>query len=248
MMVTGLVKITPDSAFEIISSFSYLKEAFQRERISRMGIVFGMTGTQEPAFKLLQLRAGHPSNYEIRQYQPFLVAEVNSKKGDDSSFRILAKYIGVFGTPANEGKLPMAMTAPVLLSPPALAQKIAMTSPVITTGSDELMGFVMPFEFQRLSDLPKPLDSRIMLRQIPSRIVATKIFSGWYSPSEGKRHFKALQSDLIADGLIDTPKSQEEEDASWECAQYHPPFTLPFLRRNEIWVEIKKNFAFTEKN
>jgi hypothetical protein len=25
----------------------------------------------------------------------------------------------------------------------------------------------------------------------------------------------------------------------WQVAQFHPPFTLPFLRRNEIWIDLK---------
>ena len=53
----------------------------------------------------------------MRYYEPYLVAEVKMQPGDGKdnvSFGVLANYIGVFGTPANEGKRAMAMTAPVL--------------------------------------------------------------------------------------------------------------------------------------
>ena len=63
-----------------------------------MGIVFGMTGSKEPAFKLIK-----SAPYEIRLIQPYCVAEV-SNVGEtqiNDSFSILAKYIGVFGSPEN---------------------------------------------------------------------------------------------------------------------------------------------------
>ena len=60
-------------------------------------------------------------NIEIlpRRYDPYVVAEIKStsdqlsEKFDGQSFRILAKYIGVFGDPNNVAKQAMAMTAPV---------------------------------------------------------------------------------------------------------------------------------------
>jgi hypothetical protein len=40
-----------------------------------MGIVFGVTGTKEPAFNLLSKAAGSPLPYEVRQYGSYFVAE-----------------------------------------------------------------------------------------------------------------------------------------------------------------------------
>ncbi len=41
--------------------------------------------------------------YEIRRYPPFFVAEVVTSENElNDSFRELARYIGVFGTPENE--------------------------------------------------------------------------------------------------------------------------------------------------
>ena len=94
-----------------------------------MGIVFGFTGTKEPVFRALQSLP-----YEIRYYEPFLVAEVISCGGDNSSFSVLAKYIGVFGDPANESKQPMDMTSPVLVE----HSKLAMTAPVISNSKDSM--------------------------------------------------------------------------------------------------------------
>ena len=92
-----------------------------------MGIVFGMTGTKEPAYSLVTKAA---AGYEVRQYQKYFIAEVpHSKDGNGDDFRALAKYIGVFGTPENVPKKPMAMTAPVLMDPSSSSnggQKMAM--------------------------------------------------------------------------------------------------------------------------
>jgi len=101
-----------------------------------MEIIFGMTGTKEPVYKLINTSA----SYEIRLYQPYFIAEVKSATDMGSSFQTLAKYIGVFGTPENLKSQSIAMTAPVITRP----EKIAMTSPVITESKRYQAEEVMP--------------------------------------------------------------------------------------------------------
>ena len=100
------------------------------------------------------------------------------------------------------------------------------------------MGFVLPFDIKSIASAPRPTNKRISLREVPARIVAVKSFSGGYSHAIAKAQFKTVQRELLEKKLIPQPSSQEQEDSCWSCAQYHPPFTLPFLRRNEIWVEL----------
>ena len=198
-----------------------------------MGIVFGMTGTKEPPFTIIS----NPPNYQIRDYSPYLIAEVHQVPGkENESFTTLAKYIGVFGKPENGAQQSMAMTSPVITVPP---KKLAMTSPVLN-GRDT-MSFVLPFNFKKISELPVPNDSRIMLRAVPRRILAVTAFSGWYSVTEGEKHFAKLRSWLASDHLIPKNGGEDSEGPDWSVAQYHPPFTLPFLRRNEIWIELDES-------
>ena len=201
-----------------------------------MGIVFGMTGTKEPTYQLLTKAT---SGYEVRQYQKYFIAEVpHSKDGKGDDFRTLARYIGVFGTPENEPKKALAMTAPVLMDPQSSSSsggtKMAMTAPVIET--DKTMSFVLPFEFQEMKEIPKPTDSQVQIKEANERTVAVDCFSGWYSDSVGQDRFTVLCDKLKKDGIL-----SENEVPNWSVAQYHPPFTLPFLRRNEIWVDVNKN-------
>ena len=128
-----------------------------------MGIVFGYTGCAEPTYKTLHQGGA----YCVRQYSGYFIAEAAGAVTKDDSFRLLAKYIGVFGEPQNNGKAAMAMTAPVITVP----TKLAMTSPVVTS-KDETMSFVLPFHFKSLSEIPVPTDSRVRIREIPKRIVA----------------------------------------------------------------------------
>eukprot|EP01035_Chromulina_nebulosa_P018713 gene18713-24472_t len=198
-----------------------------------MGSVFGVTGAKEPQFVLYTLPnlVKVTNNYQIRGYESYFIAEVFTNQ-NDNSFGILARYIGVFGKPANEQSKEIAMTAPVLTE--SIGKKLEMTSPV--TQTKEAMQFILPFEYKELSQLPIPTDNRVSIRQIPSKLVAVKSFSGWYSKSEGNKHYKTLLSDLRSAKLI-----SESDDPEWVVAQYHPPFTLPFLRRNEIWIELDRN-------
>lgn len=190
-----------------------------------MGIVFGHTGCEEPAFKSLR----QTGSYSVRLIEPYFIAEAFETPGNsDSSFKILAKYIGVFGDPANVNKQAMAMTAPVINEP----KRMAMTAPVINS-KDEIMSFVLPFNLKQMSDIPQPTDERVRIREVPQRVLAVKAFSGWYSDAEATKQREELKKALEADQLV-----RDGEAFEWSVAQYHPPFTLPFMRRNEIWIQL----------
>ena len=157
---------------------------------------------------------GRLGKIEIRYYQPSIqaVTTLNSSNQTSNGFQRLAGYI--FG--GNDG-----------------AEKIAMTAPVaetITRGKPE-MAFTMPAQYQ-LDDLPIPNDARISLKEVPARHVAVVSFSGWATPSKVRRYTKRLLAELES--------SQTETLGMPLLNQYNPPWTLPFLRRNEIVVEIEQ--------
>lgn len=191
-----------------------------------MGIVFGVTGTKGPAYNVL-LKG---SSYEIRAYEGFLTAETHTN-GDDG-FSILANYIGVFGKPANEVSQALDMTHPVFME---TTKKIDMTSPVLTQSN--VMKFVLPAEYKTINQAPRPTNSRVVIKQHDPQYVAVVGFSGWYSEHSGLSHLIKLSRSLKADGFITTDEANAAE-LPWSVAQYHPPFTLPFLRLNEVWVRL----------
>eukprot|EP01036_Dinobryon_divergens_P037591 gene37591-49216_t len=171
-----------------------------------MGIVFGVTGSKEPAFNLIQ-----SVPFEVREYQPYFVAEVSMRPGfENEAFPILAKYIGVFGNPQNSKQMAMAMTAPVITEPLRSSEAIAMTAPVLTSEKQNSMGFVLPSEYTRREDVPDPTDSRVSIKAIPGQTVAVSKFSGWYSAKVADQYRTKLCNLLHKDNVIsetDTPDS-----------------------------------------
>lgn len=168
--------------------------------------------------------------YEVRKYQSTLVAEtwVDAKFDDagNKAFRILADYI--FGN--NTTKTEISMTAPVAQS---RSEKIAMTAPVSQIKGEKgyLVQFTMPSQFPQDS-LPKPNDSRVVIRELPERRVAVLKYSGSWSESRYQQKLADLKAALVADQLqaIGEPI----------FARFNSPFQLWFLRRNEIWIEIQE--------
>jgi len=198
-----------------------------------MGIVFGITGTKGPAYAVL-LKS---TTYEIRAYEGYLTAETHSGNGNDNGFSTLANYIGVFGKPANEVSQSMAMTHPVFME---TTKKIDMTAPVLTQKA--MMKFVLPAEYKTISQAPKPTDSRVVLKQHEPQYVAVIGFSGWYSEHSGLSNLMKLTRSLKADGYINIDEANAA-DLPWSVAQYHPPFTLPFLRLNEVWIQLDPSLS-----
>ena len=154
-------------------------------------------------------KAWEAEQIEIRAYAPRIMAVTGMNEDSDSGFRVLAGYI--FGGNAEE-------------------QKIAMTAPVQQTMAGEKeMAFMMPAEYA-LKDLPQPEDQRVSFREAPAYTAAVIQFSGWASAEKADENWQQLQRFLITKGIDITGEPT--------LNQYNPPWTLPFMRRNEIIVPI----------
>ena len=167
---------------------------------------------------------------EIRDYSPSIVAEAQVSGERDvainQGFRQIADYI--FGNNTLAQKVPM--TAPVIQQS---SEKIAMTAPVIQQGSGQewQIRFVMPANYT-METLPKPNNNAVKLHEIVEKRFAVIEFSGTPSEENLSSHTSQLNEFISSKNLkpLSTPS----------FAFYNPPWTLPFLRRNEVMVEIEK--------
>jgi hypothetical protein len=159
-------------------------------------------------------------NVEIRHYPNIVIAKVSNLEAD--SFGLLFRFI----SGNNMQKEKVKMTTPVV------SQEIKMTSPVLSDFSNEgYMAFVMPSEFN-METTPLPLDSRVKIEEVPSRLVAVLRFSGSWSEA----HFKEKTKEL----LQELTNAKIATIGPVFSMLYNPPFTPSFLRRNEVAIEIQQ--------
>jgi effector-binding domain-containing protein len=183
-----------------------------------------VSNVEQPQYKVAE-RSG---NIEIRDYPPTIVAEAEvegeRREAISKGFRVIADYI--FGN--NTAAEKVAMTAPVTQQG---NEKIAMTAPVTqqADGGTWRVRFIMPSKYT-IETLPKPNNPAVKLREVPAKRLAAIRFSGSADEDSLKRHTEELSDFLGAKNL--TPLSPPS------YAFYNPPWTLPFLRRNEVMVEI----------
>jgi hypothetical protein len=165
---------------------------------------------------------------QIRDYAAMIVAEAEvsgeRKEAISQGFRIIADYI--FGN--NTRKQKVAMTAPVTQQP---KDKIAMTAPVIQQGSSGhwKVRFVMPASYT-MDTLPRPNNDAVKLEMIPGKRFAVIRFSGMAGEASLKGHTDELTKFIMKEKL------HALSEPSY--AFFNPPWTLPFLRRNEVMIEV----------
>jgi SOUL heme-binding protein len=186
----------------------------------------GASAVEEPSYRLV-LREG---SFEIRDYPSLVIAEV-TEPGDRNSaaysgFRKLAGYI--FGN--NVGKQSIEMTAPVIEARPA-DWLPSVSSAEHSAASAWTIQFIMPHDMS-FSSLPKPDSGDIRLKETRPARIAVLRFSGWATDSSVSEHTAELEQAVHSRKL--TPIGPAV------IAQYDPPWTLPFLRRNEILLPIEK--------
>ena len=155
-----------------------------------------------------------------------VVTEGDYKESSKKGFNKLAKYI--FGE--NKTRENIGMTAPVFQE--SNNEKISMTAPVFQekSGKGWVMKFTMPEKYT-LENLPEPLDSEIKIKILGSKKVAVIIYSGILTGEKIEKNTIALREWMN--------KNSYEEISPPQSAGYDPPWTIPFLRRNEIQIETK---------
>jgi SOUL heme-binding protein len=186
---------------------------------------------EEPKFKIVE----DHDHIQIREYDPMVIAEVELSGTEqsvlDKGFRILAGYIFGRNLPASGRREKIAMTSPVSAQSKAKGDKIPMTAPVTTQSSGSVwkVRFTMPAG-RTLKNLPKPEDDRIELIEVPPKRVAVIRFAGFGSEETMNRKAKELRD------FLDRFHFKTEGEPVY--AYYNPPWTLPFLRRNEVQIAV----------
>ncbi|CAL9099845.1 unnamed protein product [Musa textilis] len=234
------------------------KYAFPRRRFEARNLEEALMSV--PDLETVKFRDLKRTNeYEIREVESYFIAETTMPgktgfdfNGSSQAFNVLAAYL--FGK--NITSEQMEMTTPVYTrKSQSDGVKMDMTTPVITNKASSSviqllikcnmfvdqspdqdkwqMSFVMPSKYG--SNLPMPKDPSVSIKEVPKKIVAVTAFSGFVKDEDVMQRESKLREALRSD-----PEFQVKEGASVEVAQFNPPFTLPFTRRNEVAVEVER--------
>ncbi|MGA0769767.1 MAG: SOUL family heme-binding protein, partial [bacterium] len=191
--------------------------------------VVGVRALEEPAYQT-QLQEG---NFEIREYASYLVAEVfmEGEDFDEASgdgFRILADYI--FGN-----NLSRSSAVQMAGKAEKESESIAMTAPVQMDQGEQSnqwrMAFSLPSKWN-LETVPIPNDQRVQLREVPAEKVVVLQFSGLMGVDDMKEREQQLRQWVA--------NQQIEVQGAVRTARYDPPWTLPFLRKNEVQLKVEE--------
>jgi hypothetical protein len=196
-----------------------------------------VTHMLESAVNAFGIRTGETPKYEvvledgeleIRRYAAFLRAKTFAAgdyiRSSEAGFKRLGAFI--YGHNSSNTRLdpPDSSTASHLRG-----EHIAMTTPVFQAPLEGgwMTAFILPAKYT-FSTAPKPLDPMIELEQLPPQTMAVLRYSGGVDEDRIQRKFRELRGWVQSIGW----RSISEPLA----AQYDPPFTIPFLKRNELHV------------
>jgi hypothetical protein len=196
------------------------------EKLKGIPGIFGIRLGEGRAYDVLTF----DGEVEIRSYRPLLLASITVNGSFDharmEAFMALASYI--FGK--NKDKKHLKMTTPVLQEESNIG--IPMKSPVLhkPTRLGWTMSFVLPVKYT-LATAPTPKDRRIHLFTQPARVVACLRYSGVNSQDKIKKYSAQLLRWLSKNHLYDPI-------GEIQSAEYDGPSTIPFLRKNEVLIEV----------
>ncbi len=217
-----------------------LTTATARLMLASVALLAGGTAMsyEQPDYTVIHEQDG----IEYRQYDSYLVAETVIRNTDGyrdagaEGFRRLFAYI----SGANRNAAEIAMTVPVAAasidnpgSDTRSGEKIAMTVPVqqAESATGWTMSFALPAAYT-LETAPQPVDQRVYIREVPSRLVAVRQFASRWTDRSFVRQEIKLRDALRAADI--------EPQGRFERAVYNAPFSLPFTRRNEIMVAVNE--------
>ena len=186
------------------------------------------SGTEQPHYEVLDVLSKH---VEIRRYGSRLAVETTVKGGDgrkarSEAFRRLFNYISGANKPGSTVIMTTEREEVHDAGKPGV--KIAMTAPVEMAVSQDftLMRFFLPKDLST-NTAPRPKDHRVNVITVPEQTLAVLTFTG--SASGGDLE---VQQKRLAVTLASSSHWQAQDTVTEYY--YDPPWTLPFMRRNEI--------------
>jgi hypothetical protein len=160
---------------------------------------------------------------EIRHYEARMAVETAMTPGNEGeAFGRLFRYITGSNTP---GKT-IAMTAPVVEQP----TMVAMTVPVVSSHDLRTMRFFLP-QSVVAAGVPAPTDPMVHIVPVPAVTLGVIRFTGIASPQSRQKETALLRESLAQAG--------KSENGPPLYLSYDPPFTIPFLRRNEVAIPLR---------
>jgi len=202
--------------------------------LSGLLLISGETmAIEEPSYTVLS----QVEDFELRRYDEQLVAQTwvsgDQNTASRQGFKVLADYIFGNNTAPSGESSKISMTAPVTMQSDNLngqaSQKIAMTAPVSMQQNNGKwrVQFTMPSQYT-MQTLPKPNNPDVKIVQVPAQTYGVIKFSGLAGSKKVAKKTETLKSWMQTQKLVIT--------GTPELARYNPPWTLPFMRRNEVMM------------
>ena len=170
-------------------------------------------GLDSPAYEVLR----KTDNYEIREYSAYAVASTRIDSNEETSEELMAS-----------GKGFNKLARYILEGENVEGEKMSMTTPVIT--DRDTMTFVLP-QGRSADQAPTPNNADIAVVNVPKQIVAVREFTGLVTEKEKAKQRTVLEDALVRDGV-------GFDNLSFKTLQYNPPYTLPWVRRNEVLLAV----------
>ncbi len=164
---------------------------------------------------------------EVRRYPSTVLVETTAPN-QIAAFRRLFEYI----SGDNERREEVSMTAPVATEG---GEEISMTAPVRSgeertgRGEELRMAFYLPAEYGP-ETAPVPTDPTVRLVVEPPKTVAVRRFS-WYAPERRVARQRRKLLSVLAE------RDKETRGQAY-LLRYDDPWTPPFMRRNEVAIEV----------
>ena len=175
-------------------------------------------GLDSPAYEVLR----KTDSYEIREYIPYAIATTRIDSNEEIQERTLASSKGFNN-----------LAGYILEGKNSEEEKMSMTTPVIM--DRDTMSFVIP-SGRSADEAPCPSNTDITVTDVPKQIVAVREFTGLVTEKESAKQRAALEDALVRDNI-------DFDNLSFKTLQYNPPYTLPWVRRNEVLLVVTSTVA-----
>ena len=171
--------------------------------------------TEHQKFEIVQKY----SNFELRSYDACVIAQVEMAGNYNSSISGAFGYLFKYISKGNESSSSIAMTAPV----------IAATQGDLDSNKWRV-SFVMPAG-SSINDVPSPIDSKVILSEIPKQECVALGFRGRATLDLSARKEAELRLHAKVEGFTLSRETR--------ICRFDPPFKPGFMQYNEIVIPIE---------